>query len=113
MHLPRLALGLCNVQHMQCLHICNTLLLFQGQGSCTGCGLPYCTGMTINKAQGQTLRMAGLYLPSQPFSHGQLYVAKTRVGSRNALRVVAKCGKVRGWEGVHVQNVVHKELLLR
>ena len=32
--------------------------------------------MTINKAQGQTLRMAGLYLPSQPCSHGQLYLAK-------------------------------------
>ena len=69
--------------------------------------------MTINKAQGQTLRMAGLYLPSQPFSHGQLYVAKTRVGSRNALRMVVKCGKARGREGVYVLNVVHKELLLR
>ena len=69
--------------------------------------------MTINKAQGQTLRMAGLYLPSQPFSHGQLYVAKTRVGSRNALRMVVKCGKVRDREGVYVENVVHKELLLR
>ena len=69
--------------------------------------------MTINKAQGQTLHMAGLYLPSQPFSHGQLYVAKTRVGSRSALRIVAKCGKVRGREGVYVQNVVHQELLLR
>ena len=69
--------------------------------------------MTINKAQGQTLRMAGLYLLSQPFSHGQLYVAKTRVGSRNALRMVVKCGKARGREGVCVLNVVHKELLLR
>ena len=69
--------------------------------------------MTINKAQGQTLRIARLYLPTQPFSPGQLYVAKTRVGSRNALRMVVKCSKVRGREGVYVENVVHKELLLR
>ena len=60
-------------------------------------------GMTINKAQGQTLRMAGLYLPTHPFSHGQLYVAKTRV---------VKCGKVKDREGVYVKNVFHQELLL-
>ena len=35
--------------------------------------------MSINMAQGQTLRMAGLYLPTYPFSPGQLYVAETRV----------------------------------
>ena len=41
--------------------------------------------MTINKAQGQTLRMAGPYLPTRPFSHVQLYVAKTRVGAKYVL----------------------------
>ena len=51
--------------------------------------------MTINKAQGQTLRMAGLYLPIHLFSHGELYVAKTRVGAKCALRMVVKCGKAR------------------
>ena len=40
---------------------------------------------TIKKAQGQTLRLAGLYLPTHPFSHGQLYVAKTRVGAKYVL----------------------------
>ena len=69
--------------------------------------------MTINKAQGQTLRMAGLYLPTQNFSHGQLYVAMTRVGSRIPLRMVVKCGKVRDRGGVYVKYVVHKELLLQ
>ena len=65
----------------------------------------------INKALGQTLRMAGLYLPT--FSHGSLYVAKTRVGAKCALRMVVKCGKVKDREGVYVKNVVSKELLLR
>ena len=69
-------------------------------------------GMTINKAQGQTLRMAGLYLPTHPFSHGQFYVAKTRVGAKFALQMVVKCGKVKDREGVYVKNVFHKELLL-
>ena len=69
--------------------------------------------MTINKAQSQTLRMAGLYLPTHFFSHGQLYVAKTRVGAKYALRMLVKCGKVKHREGIYVKNVVHKELLLQ
>jgi len=36
--------------------------------------------MTINKAQGQTLERVGIYLPEPCFTHGQLYVAASRVG---------------------------------
>lgn len=68
--------------------------------------------MTINKAQGQTLGKAGLYLPTQCFSHGHLYVAQTRVGASDALKIVAPCGRVEGRSGVFVKNGVHKELLM-
>lgn len=36
--------------------------------------------MTINKAQGQSLQVCGLNLENPCFSHGQLYVACSRVG---------------------------------
>ena len=44
-----------------------------------------CFAMSINKAQGQTLKVAGLHLIEPCFSHGQLYVALSRVGSPNQI----------------------------
>ena len=36
---------------------------------------------TINKAQGDSLKMIGIWLPQPVFGHGQLYVAPSRVGA--------------------------------
>ncbi|CAN1145638.1 ATP-dependent DNA helicase PIF1, partial [Linum perenne] len=49
-----------------------------------------CYAMTINKSQGQTLEHVGLYLPSPVFSHGQLYVAVSRVRSANGIHIVVE-----------------------
>ncbi|XP_050064699.1 ATP-dependent DNA helicase pif1-like [Aphis gossypii] len=46
--------------------------------------------MTINKSQGQTMSICGLDLENTCFSHGQLYVACSRVGKPSNLFVLAK-----------------------
>ena len=44
--------------------------------------------MTIYKSQGQSLESVGLYLPKPVFSHGQLYVAFSRVQSKSILKIL-------------------------
>ena len=65
--------------------------------------------MTINKSQGQSLARVGLYLPKPVFSHGQLYVAFSRVTSKKGLKVLAL-----DEEGLPIDkttNVVYKEVI--
>jgi ATP-dependent DNA helicase PIF1 len=47
-----------------------------------------CFAMTINKSQGQTLGHVGLYLPRSVFTHGQFYVAVSRVKTRSGLKIL-------------------------
>ena len=64
-----------------------------------------CFAMTINKAQGQSLKVAGVDLRNDCFSHGQLYVACSRVSSPDSLVVLQPEGQTK--------NVVYKEVLQR
>jgi hypothetical protein len=61
----------------------------------------YC--LTVHKAQGQTMRRVGLIFESDPFTHGQLYVALSRVGGWNAVFVLH--------QGDDIINCVHKHVL--
>ena len=64
-----------------------------------------CFAMTMNKAQGQTLDFVGVYLPEDVFSHGQLYVALSRVGNSTCVAVLTN-----NMDG-YTKNIVYREVL--
>lgn len=70
--------------------------------------LAVCFAMTINKSQGQSLARVGIFLPRPCFSHGQLYVAISRVTSKSGLKIliVDEDGKPQK----QTKNVVFKEV---
>lgn len=71
--------------------------------------LVVCFAMTINKSQGQSLAQVGLFLQRPVFTHGQLYVALSRVTTKSGLKVliVDKGGKTSS----KTTNVFYKEVL--
>ncbi|PON70500.1 DNA helicase Pif1-like [Trema orientale] len=70
-----------------------------------------CFAMTINKAQGQTLDFMGLYLPEPVFSHGQLYVALSRVRKANAIKILLETSSNNPDSYARTKNVVYDEVL--
>ncbi|OMO54933.1 DNA helicase PIF1, ATP-dependent [Corchorus olitorius] len=72
--------------------------------------LRLCYAMTINKSQGQTLDFVSVYLPKPVFSHGQLYVAFSRVSSRHGLRILIH--DEDGQKSQFTRNVVYKRFFL-
>jgi len=63
--------------------------------------------MTINKAQGQTFDRVGLLLRQPVFSHGQLYVAFSRVRKLEDIKVKIEHGEA----GMITKNVIYREIL--
>ncbi|XP_017250901.2 uncharacterized protein LOC108221541 [Daucus carota subsp. sativus] len=70
--------------------------------------LQICYAMTINKSQGQSLKTVGLFLPKPVFTHGQFYVAVSRVTSPGGLKIFIDDD--RGFPTNITQNVVYKEV---
>ena len=71
--------------------------------------------MTINKSQGQSLQHVGLCLYPEVFAHGQLYVALSRVTSKNGLAIVATKDLLRKQPNRSarcIKNKVIKQVLL-
>ena len=65
--------------------------------------------MTSNKSQGQTIGTVGIYLASDFFAHGQLYVAMSRVQSPGDLKFYKPDDK-DGNSQNYTENVVYKEI---
>lgn len=61
--------------------------------------------MTINKAQGQTLEYVGIYLNEPVFTHGQLYVACSRVTNKDNLKICID------HEKYYTKNIVYNEVI--
>ena len=56
------------------------------------------------------MKKVGIWLRSEPFSHGQLYVAISRVGKPESLKFAIKSDK--DGKPKDLQNIVFKEILL-
>jgi ATP-dependent exoDNAse (exonuclease V) alpha subunit len=63
--------------------------------------------MTINKAEGQSLKYVGIHLMSPVFCHGQLYVALSRATSSKKILILLPRSA-----GTRTTNVVYPEVLL-
>ena len=68
-----------------------------------------CCAMTINKSQGQSLNKVGIYLENEIFTHGQLYVALSRVTSPKGLYILIN-ESINKYPN-YIKNIVYKEIL--
>jgi hypothetical protein len=65
--------------------------------------------ITINRAQGQSVKYVGVDLRIPVFAHGQLYVALSRVTSKKNLKILLPHDNLDS----RTNNIVYKEALLQ
>jgi hypothetical protein len=68
-----------------------------------------CYVMTINKSQGQSLKIVGVFLKELVLTHGQLYIALSRVTSKQGLKIITCDAK--GNHSIYVKNIMYKDVL--
>ena len=69
--------------------------------------------MTITKSQGLTLKKVGIHLETQVFSHGQLYVALSRVGRPDGVTIFQPNNiRLTHDDPLPIQNCVFYDALL-
>ena len=76
--------------------------------------------MSINKAQGQSLEKAGIYLEEPVFAHGQLYVALSRASGFKTVCVLVQDSDAQGKrlndanipDGTYTDNIVYRDILV-
>jgi hypothetical protein len=73
--------------------------------------------LTINKAQGQSLKKVGIYLTEPVFTHGQLYTAFSRSGDdENTKAFIENIENIQGQfphkQGSYTSNIVYPEALI-
>ena len=98
--------------HGQRRYIPRILLTHEMQGGWTHYRRQFpvrlCFAMTINKGQGQSLNRVGVDLRSSVFTHGQLYVALSRITDVDKLDVL-----LPEQSDSRVENIVYPEVLLQ
>ena len=63
--------------------------------------------LTINKAQGQSVKYVGIDLRTEVFSHGQLYVAVSRCTAFSRISILLPSS-----EATTTANIIYPEVLL-
>ena len=69
---------------------------------------PVAFAIMINKSQDQSLSHVGLFLPKPIFTHGQMYVAISRVKLKVVLKILILDGNVNPFDAA--KNVVYQEV---
>ena len=70
------------------------------------------SAMTINKAQGQTLDSVGLFHTTPVFSHGQLYIAFSRIKQPSSIKILLnrQTSNIKNYSALYTENVVINEV---